>query len=235
VLEVRDIHFAYGQAVVLRGVSLTIERGEFVGIIGPNGAGKTTLLRLVSGLLRPQQGEIRFEGQRVDQMAPFRVVRLGLVQVPEGRLIFPGMTVQENLELGWYVSPSADIRERLERVFQLFPILAKRRWQLAGTLSGGEQQMLAIGRALMASPKLLLLDEPTLGLSPLVSQEIFDTLGYLHEKGGLTMGLVSQEVASTLQITQRCYVLENGTFVEEGESRELLQNPRIVEAYLGIA
>lgn len=234
-LEVRDVSFAYGQAVVLRGISLKIRRGEFVGIIGPNGAGKTTLLRLISGLLRPKEGEIFFEGKRIEWIPAHHVVRLGLVQVPEGRHIFPGMTVQENLELGWYASPRASLSDRLEQVLELFPVLARRRRQLAGTLSGGEQQMLAIGRALMASPRLLLLDEPTLGLSPLMSEAIFGTLTYLHRESGLTIGLVSQEVVSTLEVTQRCYVLENGSCVEEGDSGTLMNSSRITEAYLGIS
>ncbi|MEW6045955.1 MAG: ABC transporter ATP-binding protein [Bacillota bacterium] len=234
-LRVSGLDFAYGQAVVLRGVSLEVAHGEMVGIIGPNGAGKTTLLRLISGLLRPRQGEIWFGEDRVDRMPPYRVARLGLVHVPEGRHLFPGMSVLENLELGWRVRPDGPFHKRLESVFDLFPTLAQRRRQLAGTLSGGEQQMLAIGRALMAAPKLLLLDEPTLALSPVLAHQIFVSLSALHARDGLTILLVSQEVASTLTMTQRCYVLENGVFVEQGISRELYRNPRIVQAYLGVA
>lgn len=234
-LKVEDLHFAYGQAVVLRGVSLQVSPGELVGIIGPNGAGKTTLLRVISGLLRPLRGEVWFGGRRIDHMPAHAVARLGLLHVPEGRHLFAGMSVLENLELGWRVRRTGSFGEQLERVFELFPILAQRRHQPAGTLSGGEQQMLAIGRALMARPEFLLLDEPTLALSPVLAQQIFATLSTLHQQEGVTILLVSQEVASTLELVQRCYVLETGLFVEQGASAELARNPRIERAYLGVA
>jgi branched-chain amino acid transport system ATP-binding protein len=233
-LRIEDLHFSYGQAMVLRGVTLQVGQGEIVGVIGPNGSGKTTLMRLISGLIKPLRGAIWFRDQRIDLMPAHLVARSGIVHVPEGRHLFPRMSVLENLELGWRVRPRGSFPERLEYVYEIFPILAKRRNQLAGLLSGGEQQMLAIARALMAYPELLLLDEPSLALSPIMTKKIFDTIEALHKREGLTMLMVSQEVAKTLRLAQRCYVLENGVIVEEGTGAELASNPRIKEVYLGI-
>jgi len=233
-LRIEDLHFSYGQAMVLRGVTLRVGQGEIVGVIGPNGSGKTTLMRLISGLIKPLRGAIWFRDQRIDLMPAHLVARSGIVHVPEGRHLFPRMSVLENLELGWRVRPRGSFPERLEYVYEIFPILAKRRNQLAGLLSGGEQQMLAIARALMAYPELLLLDEPSLALSPIMTKKIFDTIEVLHKREGLTMLMVSQEVAKTLRLAQRCYVLENGVIVEEGTGAELASNPRIKEVYLGI-
>jgi branched-chain amino acid transport system ATP-binding protein len=233
-LRIEDLHFSYGQAMVLRGVTLRVGQGEIVGVIGPNGSGKTTLMRLISGLIKPLRGAIWFRDQRIDLMPAHLVARSGIVHVPEGRHLFPRMSVLENLELGWRVRPRGSFPERLEYVYEIFPILAKRRNQLAGLLSGGEQQMLAIARALMAYPELLLLDEPSLALSPIMTKKIFDTIEALHKREGLTMLIVSQEVAKTLRLAQRCYVLENGVIVEEGTGAELASNPRIKEVYLGI-
>jgi len=233
-LRIEDLHFSYGQAMVLRGVTLRVVQGEIVGVIGPNGSGKTTLMRLISGLIKPLRGAIWFRDQRIDLMPAHLVARSGIVHVPEGRHLFPRMSVLENLELGWRVRPRGSFPERLEYVYEIFPILAKRRNQLAGLLSGGEQQMLAIARALMAYPELLLLDEPSLALSPIMTKKIFDTIEALHKREGLTMLMVSQEVAKTLRLAQRCYVLENGVIVEEGTGAELASNPRIKQVYLGI-
>jgi branched-chain amino acid transport system ATP-binding protein len=233
-LRIEDLHFSYGQAMVLRGVTLQVGQGEIVGVIGPNGSGKTTLMRLISGLIKPLRGAIWFRDQRIDLMPAHLVARSGIVHVPEGRHLFPRMSVLENLELGWRVRPRGSFPERLEYVYEIFPILAKRRNQPAGLLSGGEQQMLAIARALMAYPELLLLDEPSLALSPIMTKKIFDTIEALHKREGLTMLMVSQEVAKTLRLAQRCYVLENGVIVEEGTGAELASNPRIKEVYLGI-
>jgi branched-chain amino acid transport system ATP-binding protein len=233
-LRIEDLHFSYGQAMVLRGVTLRVGQGEIVGVIGPNGSGKTTLMRLISGLIKPLRGAIWFRDQRIDLMPAHLVARSGIVHVPEGRHLFPRMSVLENLELGWRVRPRGSFPERLEYVYEIFPILANRRNQLAGLLSGGEQQMLAIARALMAYPELLLLDEPSLALSPIMTKKIFDTIEALHKREGLTMLIVSQEVAKTLRLAQRCYVLENGVIVEEGTGAELASNPRIKEVYLGI-
>jgi branched-chain amino acid transport system ATP-binding protein len=233
-LRIEDLHFSYGQAMVLRGVTLRVGQGEIVGVIGPNGSGKTTLMRLISGLIKPLRGAIWFRDQRIDLMPAHLVARSGILHVPEGRHLFPRMSVLENLELGWRVRPRGSFPERLEYVYEIFPILAKRRNQLAGLLSGGEQQMLAIARALMAYPELLLLDEPSLALSPIMTKKIFDTIEALHKREGLTMLMVSQEVVKTLRLAQRCYVLENGVIVGEGTGAELASNPRIKEVYLGI-
>jgi len=233
-LKIEGLHFSYGQAVVLRGVTLEVGKGEVVGIIGPNGSGKTTLMRLISGLIKPSQGTMWFHSLRIDQMPAHLIAKSGILQVPEGRHLFPRMSVAENLELGWQVRPISSFIERLKYVYELFPVLAERRNQLAGLLSGGEQQMLAIARALMASPELLLLDEPSLALSPIMTKKIFDTIEVLHKREGLTMLVVSQEVVKTLRLAERCYVLENGVIVEEGTGAELLRNPRIREVYLGI-
>jgi branched-chain amino acid transport system ATP-binding protein len=233
-LELVDVDVAYGDLPALRGVSLTVEEGEIVAVVGANGAGKTTMLRTISGLLRPRSGEVRFAGERLDAIACHAVVARGLVQVPEGRKIFPSLSVLENLELGSYTATARTERRRsLARVCAMFPILAERRRQAAGTLSGGQQQMLAIGRALMAVPRLLMLDEPSLGLAPLVVQEIFRTVEEIN-RAGTTVLLVEQNTRQALALSSRGYVLENGRVVLRGTGQALLGNEHVQRAYLGM-
>ncbi len=231
VLELRGLHVAYGAIEALKGMDLIVRDGEVVTLLGANGAGKTTTLQAVSGLLRPRQGEIRFHGERVDGLAPHEVVRLGIGHVPEGRRVFPRMTVLENLQMGAY--RFRNVRQAdLERVFSLFPVLAQRRGQDAGTLSGGEQQMLAIGRALMTRPNLLLLDEPSMGLAPLIVAQIFDIIREINAQN-TTVLLVEQNAAQALKLADRGYVLETGSIVMSAPAAELLSSQRIREAYLG--
>jgi len=233
-LEVRAVHAAYGDADVLRDVSLRIEAGEIVSVVGANGAGKTTLLKTVAGLVRPTGGAITFAGERLDRLPAHRIVERGVVRVPEGRKIFPGMTVMENLELGAFLPAARRERPRtLARVLDLFPILRERAGQLAGTLSGGEQQMLAIGRGLMSLPRLLMLDEPSLGLAPLVARQILEAARRINAEG-VTVLLVEQDVVRSLSISHRGYVLENGGIVLEGRGPDLLGDDRIRTAYLGL-
>ncbi len=233
-LEVRDIDVYYGIVPVLRQVSLEIGAGETVCLLGPNGAGKTTTVKSILGLLKPRAGSIFFDGLEITGMPPHRTVRLGLSVSPEGRLIFPDMSVRENLEVG-ASTPGAgsQIRNSMERVYSLFPVLKERHTQAAGTLSGGEQQMLAIGRALMSRPQLLILDEPSLGLSPLLVQELFRSLKTLGEEG-VSILLVEQNVAQALKIAQRAYVLESGRIVLEGTSSELSNSEIVKRSYLGL-
>ncbi len=230
----RDLHAGYGDVGVLRDVSCSIEAGEIVSVIGANGAGKTTLLKAIAGLVRPTGGAVELRGERLNRLPTHRIVERGVVRVPEGRRIFPEMTVRENLELG-ATPPQARRRrpESLGRVWELFPILRERAQQLAGTLSGGEQQMLAIGRGLMALPKLLMLDEPSLGLAPMVVKEIFQTIRRINADG-VTILLVEQDVMHSLNMSHRGYVLENGSIVLAGGGPELLGNQHIRTAYLGI-
>jgi branched-chain amino acid transport system ATP-binding protein len=233
-LELRDVEVGYGDLPALRGVSLAVEAGEVLSVVGANGAGKTTMLRTISGLLRPRRGEIRFEGERLDTLGTDGIVARGVVQVPEGRKVFPTLSVLENLELGSYVARAkARRRESLERVLGLFPRLRERAWQPAGTLSGGEQQMLAIGRALMALPKVLMLDEPSLGLAPLVVREIFRTIAQINGSG-TTVLLVEQNTRQALGLSRRGYVLENGRIALTGTGAELLGNEHVRRAYLGM-
>ncbi|MER3399167.1 MAG: ABC transporter ATP-binding protein [Chloroflexota bacterium] len=233
-LEVRELVAGYGEVRVLRGISLWVGAGEVVALVGSNGAGKTTTLRTISGLIRPVAGEVIFNGRRIDGLKPHEVVRLGVVQVPEGRKLFPTLTVLENLELGAYIPEAKRYRaQSLELVFEFFPVLAERRNQAAGTLSGGQQQMLAIARALMARPKLLMLDEPSLGLAPNVVTEIFRKVSQIRE-AGTTVLLVEQNVRRALKVADRGYVLENGRIVLEGSGAELLTNDHVRRAYLGI-
>lgn len=233
-LKLENINIHYGDVQALRNVSIGIKKGEIVSIIGSNGAGKSTTLNTISGVLQCSSGTIEFLGRRIENLSPHQIVELGLVQIPEARLLFPYMTVLENLELGAF-TPTArkEKEENLKLVFGLFPILKERNYQLAGTLSGGEQQMVAIARGLMARPKLLMLDEPSLGLAPLLVKQIFETIKEInaHE---ITVLLVEQNVFHSLSLADRAYVLENGGIVLEGEGKELLNNPQVKEAYLGI-
>jgi branched-chain amino acid transport system ATP-binding protein len=232
-LEVRDLDFAYGDVQVLRGVSLDVNAGEIVTLVGSNGAGKSTTLRNVSRLLRPRAGTLRFDGHDLKELASHQVVELGVVQVPEGRRVFPEMTVLENLRMGSYVKQARSEREKnLERGLSLFPRLKERIGQLAETLSGGEQQMLAIARGLMAKPRLLLLDEPSLGLSPLLVRTIFDTIAQINAQG-ISVLLVEQNVYQSLRIAARGYVLETGKIALSGTGAELLSNEKVKEAFLG--
>jgi branched-chain amino acid transport system ATP-binding protein len=232
-LEVRDLDFAYGDVQVLRGVSLAVNAGEIVTLVGSNGAGKSTTLRNLSRLLRPRSGAIVFDGHDLVKLSSHEVVELGVVQVPEGRRVFPEMTVLENLRMGSYVkSTRADRRNNLDRGLTLFPRLRERIGQLAGTLSGGEQQMLAIARGLMAKPRLLLLDEPSLGLSPLLVQTIFETIRQINAQG-ISVLLVEQNVYQSLRIAARGYVLETGRIALEGPGADLLSNAQVKAAFLG--
>ena len=233
-LDVAAIIAAYGEVRALWDVSLAVDEGEIVTLLGANGAGKTTTMRVLSGLLRPLAGGVTFAGQRIDRLAPPRIVQAGLVQIPEGRRLWPRMTVLENLELGAY-APHLRARrhETLEWVFSLFPRLAERRRQLAGTLSGGEQQMLAIGRGLMSRPRLLMLDEPSLGLAPILVREVFNIISQINARG-VTVLLVEQNVRQALEIAHRGYVLETGRVVRSGSARDLLADPEIKRAYLGL-
>jgi branched-chain amino acid transport system ATP-binding protein len=233
-LHVEGVRAGYGDVEVLRGVTLDVAAGEVVALVGANGMGKTTLLRAVSGLVHPTAGAIRLDGTRIDGLAPDAIVARGLLQVPEGRKIFPSLTVGENLDLGAYV-PVARARrgERRERVFALFPILAERQRQLAGTLSGGEQQMLAIGRGLMGGPRLLALDEPSLGLAPLIVDRIFDVIRAIHAEG-VTVLLVEQNVHRSLAIADRAFVLEHGSVALTGAGRDLLARDDVRRTYLGL-
>ncbi len=232
-LRLEGLEVAYGDMVAVRAVSLEVRQGELVALIGSNGAGKTTTLRAIGGLLRPRRGTVALDGERIDGLEPARIVARGIAHVPEGRQLFPTMTVLENLELGARTPASRRGRaETLDQVFHLFPHLAERRGQLAGTLSGGEQQMTAIGRALMARPRLLMLDEPSLGLAPVVVGSIFANLRQVNERG-VTVLLVEQNVLRALRLSHRAYVLENGAITLEGPSGALLADERIKRAYLG--
>ena len=233
-LELRGVEVAYGDLPALRGVSVSVEAGETLSVVGANGAGKTTMLRAISGLMRPRAGQILFDGERLDSLPSHAIVGRGVVQVPEGRKIFPSLTVLENLELGSYVAAAkARRREGLEEGFGLFPRLKERERQAAGTMSGGEQQMLAIGRALMARPRLLMLDEPSLGLAPIIVTEIFRIIGEIN-RSGTTVLLVEQNTRQALALSRRGYVLENGRVVLEGTGAELLGNEHVKRAYLGM-
>ena len=231
-LEVEDLHTYYGNIEALKGVSLTVEEGEIVTLIGSNGAGKSTTLRSISGLTPPRQGSIKFEGREIGEMPPQEIVRLGISQAPEGRKIFPRMTVRENLELGAYLRRDGRVQDDLQRVFSLFPRLEERERQKAGTMSGGEQQMLAIGRALMANPKLLLLDEPSMGLAPILVERIYETVAEINEQG-TTILLVEQNANFALGVSKRGYVLETGTVAVTDDSDALRENPEVQKAYLG--
>lgn len=231
-LQVTDLRVNYGQIEALKGVSLNIKAGEIVAILGANGAGKTTLMRTLSGLLTPRAGTIIFEGTDITRLGADKIVRHGIAQSPEGRRVFGTLTVLENLRLGAFTRPANEIQESLAFVLDMFPRLANRRSQLAGTMSGGEQQMLAIGRALMAKPRLLLLDEPSLGLAPIIFQGIFRTLRDIAHSG-VTILIVEQNARSALKLADRGYVLEVGRFVLEDIAKALLTSPEVQAAYLG--
>lgn len=231
VLELRDLHVFYGAIEALKGINLTVRRGEVVALLGANGAGKSTTLRTASGMIAPREGQVLLHGERVDGIKSHDLVRFGIGHVPEGRGVFPRMTVRENLQMGAYRFKSVD-KDDLDRVFTLFPRLGERKSQLGGTLSGGEQQMLAIGRALMGKPEVLLLDEPSMGLAPLIVQQIFEIIKEINEQG-TTVLLVEQNASQALRMADRGYVLETGSVAMEGGAAELLSDPRVRAAYLG--
>ncbi len=233
-LEVENLHVYYGEIHALKGVTLSVGKGEIVALLGPNGAGKTTTLRALSGLLPARSGEIRLEGERLRGVPPHEIVLRGIAHAPEGRRIFNRLTVLENLEMGAYARADGGIGQDLDRVFALFPRLKERRSQVGGTLSGGEQQMLAIGRALMAAPRILLLDEPSMGLAPVLVEQIFETIRSINSQG-TTILLVEQNAAMALAIAHRGYVLETGSIALAGSAAELRDNPDVRRAYLGEA
>ena len=233
-LEVRDLHVYYGKIHALKGISLQVAQGEIVALLGNNGAGKTTTLKTISGLLRPRGGEVRLEDRVIHDLPPHEIVARGVAHSPEGRKVFNRLTVTENLEMGAYLRGDAGVREDMDRVFILFSRLKERRLQVAGTLSGGEQQMLAIGRALMARPRILLLDEPSMGLAPLLVEQIFETVVDINRQG-TTILLVEQNAAIALSVAHRAYVLETGSIALEGGAEELSEHPEVQRAYLGEA
>lgn len=233
-LNVENLHVSYGKIKAIKGISLKVNQGEIVTLVGANGAGKTTLLKTISGILNPAEGSIHFEGLDLTKIKPYQRVIEGICQAPEGRGIFPGMTVRENLEIGKYgrATAKAEMAEDLELAFSLFPRLKERENQAGGTLSGGEQQMLAIGRALMSRPRLLLLDEPSMGLAPMFISQIFNIIQEI-KKQGMTILLVEQNAAKALSIADRAYVLETGNITKEGSGQALLNDPAVRAAYLG--
>ena len=233
-LEVDDIHTYYGNIHALKGVSLSVEQGEVVTLIGGNGAGKTTTLNTISGILRPRTGAVRLDGQDLETVAPHKIVGLGVVQVPEGRRTFSRLTVEENLKMGGYTVSKQDVDQGVTRAYEMFPRLKERRSQVAGTLSGGEQQMLAMGRALMSKPKVLLLDEPSMGLAPVLVDAIFDTIRKLHAEG-TTILLIEQNARMALQVADRGYVIESGAILLTDTAENLRENEEVQNSYLGIA
>jgi branched-chain amino acid transport system ATP-binding protein len=233
-LEVENLSAAYGMVRILWDVSFKVKEKEIVSIIGPNGAGKTTLARTIVGLLPAKNGAIRFKGENIEKLPTYEIVKKGITLIPEGREIFPRMTVEENLRLGAYtVNDKAKVNKSKEQVYQLFPVLKKKEKALAQTLSGGEQQMLVICRSLMSNPELLILDEPSMGLAPIIVEKVLDTLQKINEDG-VTILLIEQNIRDSLNIANRAYVLEEGKIIKEGEGRALLSNDHIKEAYLGV-
>ena len=231
-LEVDNINVYYGAIHAIKGISFQVDEGEIVTLIGANGAGKTTTLDTIAGLLRSKTGEISFQGQRIDHLPAHAIVKNGLALVPEGRRVFAQMTVEENLEMGAFTRDKGEVPASLEKVYELFPRLQERRRQVAGTLSGGEQQMLAMGRALMSTPKLMMLDEPSMGLAPILVEQVFEIIASLH-KAGTTILLVEQNAQMALSIGDRAYVLENGQITLSGTGAELAQSEQVRKAYLG--
>lgn len=233
-LEVSNLDVFYGKSQAIRDVSLKVNEKEIVALVGANGAGKTTLLNTISGLVHPASGSVEFLGKRIDRLAPYKIMNLGICQIPEGRKLFSDMTVGDNLEMGAY-SPAAWKRrkETLERVYQVFPVLKERQKQSAKKLSGGERQMVAIGRGLMSNPRLCMFDEPSYGLAPKLFSEVLEVIKHLREQG-ITIFLVEQNVRQTLETADRAYVIENGRIVLEGKGRDLLQNELVKKAYLGL-
>jgi branched-chain amino acid transport system ATP-binding protein len=232
-LAINGLHTGYGSTEILRGVDLEVRPGEIVAVLGSNGAGKSTMNRTISGVMRAWRGTIRFKNDNIERERPAGIVARGLIHVPEGRRIFPNMTVRENLDLGAYRRGRANRTANRARVFSIFPRLAERQAQRAGTLSGGEQQMLAIGRGLMAEPELLILDEPSLGLSPLLVEELFALIRSINAQG-IALLLVEQNVVQSLEVAQRAYILDNGRFVLEGSAADIANNPDLKRAYLGM-
>ena len=233
-LEVSNLDVFYGKSQALRDVSLRVDEGEIVALVGTNGAGKTTLLNTISGLLRPASGSVEFLGKRIERLAPHKIMKLGICQIPEGRKLFTDMTVGENLEMGAYTSEAWRRRkETFEQVYQIFPVLKERRKQSASKLSGGEGQMVAIGRGLMSTPKLCMFDEPSYGLAPKLFSEVLEVIKGLREQG-ITVFLVEQNVRQTLETADRAYVLENGRIALEGKGKDLLQDEQVKKAYLGL-
>lgn len=234
-LEIRDLRAGYGQGDVLKGVTFSVAPDELIVLLGANGAGKTTLLKTISGMLRPSSGSVTFDGEDITDHPPYLICRQGLIHIPEGRRLFPSMTVEENLILGAMPGPAMErSAETLAEVYELFPVLAERRKQLAGTLSGGEQQQVAMGRGLMSRPRLLMLDEPTLGLAPVLSEGIFEIVRRLSEEQGIPILVVSQDVLEALNLAPRAIVLENGVVALEGASKKLLKDDQVRKAYLGL-
>jgi branched-chain amino acid transport system ATP-binding protein len=233
-LEVSNLNVFYGKSQALRDVSLKVEEKEIVALVGTNGAGKTTLLNTISGLVRPASGSVEFLGKRIDRLAPYKIMNLGICQIPEGRKLFSDMTVGDNLEMGAYSSAAWKRRkETLEQVYQVFPVLKERQKQSAKKLSGGERQMVAIGRGLMSNPRLCMFDEPSYGLAPKLFSEVLEVIKHLREQG-ITIFLVEQNVRQTLETADRAYVIENGRIVLEGKGRDLLQNQQVKTAYMGL-
>ena len=231
-LKVDNINVYYGAIHAIKGISLDVDEGEIVTLIGANGAGKSTTLKTISGIMRPKTGSIEFQGQDITKVPAHKIVKMGLSQVPEGRRIFMQMTVRENLEMGAFTAPANSIEDSIEMVYQHFPRLKERYKQVAGTLSGGELQMLAMGRALMSQPKLMMLDEPSMGLAPVLVEEIFEIIHNLHE-AGTTILLVEQNARMALSIADRAYVIETGNVTLEGDAKELMNNDSVRKAYLG--
>jgi len=233
-LEVQNVSAAYGMVQILRDVSFKVEDKEIVSIIGPNGAGKTTLVKTIMGFLKPQTGTVKFRGENVENLPTYEIVKKGLTMIPEGREIFPRMTVEENLMLGAYtIKDKAKLKETKERMYDIFPVLKKKEKAQAQTLSGGEQQMLVICRSLMSNPQMLILDEPSLGLAPIIVEKVLDTVRTINEEG-VTVLLVEQNIHDSLEVANRGYVLEEGKIILEGKSKELLSNSHIKEVYLGL-
>ncbi len=231
-LEINDLNVYYGAIHAIQGVSFNVREGEILTLIGANGAGKSTILKTISGILHSRTGSVDFNGESISGTAPYKITRKGLSYVPEGRMVFSQLTVQENLEMGGYVRNQSEIAPAIDNVYVRFPRLKERRNQIAGTLSGGEQQMLAIGRALMSDPKLLMLDEPSMGLAPILVSQIFDIIKELNESG-VTILLVEQNARMALKIANRGYVLESGRIKFSDEAHNLLDNPEVIKAYLG--